>query len=261
MEKHPIEEQIIKALIYYKRPDLARLLKNSEYELNETNSYGRAWNSISTGVFIYSDIDTYHKLLTLKEPDKEKILEAFHVLYPIQPQELDLSWIEFFIDPTLDIPLGQKVETKLDKIGFEYISEQLNKCDQKIAENDLDGSVTNARTLLETILKYILDQKKIEYDDKDDITKLYGKVADILKMNPVEYENKSFKRILSGFFSIVQGISEIRNKLSDAHGKSSKQTYKLQKRHAKLTVDSAKIISEFLYNSFFERKTSNNSTA
>lgn len=52
--------------------------------------------------------------------------------------------------------------------------------------------------------------------------------------------------MLSGLISVVDGIAEMRNKMSDSHARRQKP----EKHHAKLAVNSAKTISEFLIESF-----------
>ncbi|WP_230869438.1 abortive infection family protein [Iocasia frigidifontis] len=71
------------------------------------------------------------------------------------------------------------------------------------------------------------------------------------------YNNDSLKQISSGFFSIINGISSLRNELSDAHGKLKKGYYKPEYRHAMLAVNSSKTTSEFLYSSWENRNKKN----
>jgi len=53
------------------------------------------------------------------------------------------------------------------------------------------------------------------------------------------------KQILTGLTSIISGLAGLRNKMSDAHVAS----YKPSKHHAKLAVNAAKTIVEFLLES------------
>ena len=250
----PVDKQILEALTYYKRPDLARLLASSSYELDESTTYGRAYNAYRAGVQFFSDIRTHEKLEQLTEDDKETILKAFQVVYPLRSGGIDVCWIETFVDPSAPIPSGPAIRLKLSDLNLAYISEQIEKCDTKLTTGDHDGALTNARSLLETVLKLILDQAAEKYDDSEDLLKLYRRTASLLKMNPGDYANDSFKRILSGFFSIVQGIAELRNAFSDAHGRSPRTKYRLEPRHAKLAVDSVKTIAEFVFRSYTERR-------
>lgn len=72
-------------------------------------------------------------------------------------------------------------------------------------------------------------------------------------MHPSLHAQKSFKQILSGCFSVIQGIGEIRNEISDAHGKSQVRYYKTDERHAMFAVGVAKAISDFMYASYMDK--------
>lgn len=249
----PIEPRILEALVYYGRSDLAQLLQHSRYEFDISSTYGRAYNAYQTTIQFYSDIHTYERILKLTETDKADIYRAFQVLHPLKSYGIDVCWMESFIDPSIPISSATSVSTELSGLDLASISEQINKCDAKLVTGDYEGALTNARSLLEATLKYILDEAGETYASSDDLIKLYRKAASLLKMNPADYENDSFKKILSGFFGIVQGVSELRNAFSDAHGRTAKHKYRLEARHAKLVVDSVKTVAEFTFRSFTER--------
>ena len=229
-----IEDKIIDALIYYKRIDLIKLLKGATYDLNISNSYGKRAFSQATGLRIYTDIEKYEKLKLLSQKDHDDIIKAFNIIYPPMEHEIELLWLEFYVDPTLSIPKTKIKLIKISEIDFDYLHEQIAKCDDKLNLSDYDGAITNCRSLLETIFKYILDKESIEYKETASMQELFKTVSNVLKMDSTKYEDISLKKIISGLFSIVQGINEIRNKIADAHGKSVLKRYKIKKRH---TVD------------------------
>jgi len=85
---------------------------------------------------------------------------------------------------------------------------------------DPEGAITIARTLLETVCKRILDQTpSSEYDDKEDLPKLYSMAAKALNLAPDQHSEEPIKAILRGAITLVNGIGTLRNKLSDAHGR------------------------------------------
>lgn len=128
-----------------------------------------------------------------------------------------------------------------------FIDEQVKKCDEKIASGDYYGAITNARSLVEAILTEIekeLDASAPEYDG--DLVKLYKRVAKLLNLGPERKDiSDTLKQILNGLSSIIAGLAGLRNKMSDAHVAS----YKPSKHHAKLAVNSAKTICDFLFES------------
>ena len=70
-------------------------------------------------------------------------------------------------------------------------------------------------------------------------------------MSPADYENEHLKQILSGVFSIINGVSSLRNSHSDSHGTGPiKSKFKIDERHAILTVNLSKTITEYLFLSY-----------
>ncbi|QSX07247.1 abortive infection family protein [Sedimentibacter sp. zth1] len=157
-----------------------------------------------------------------------------------------------------DIGLKEKIsfvsDKELSNQNNEYINQQIEKCNDKVRDGDYDGAITNARTLIETVCIHILDECNENYKEDGNLIKLYKSVSKVLNMSPSCYEDDAIKQICSGFFSIVGGLSGMRNNMSDAHGKGKNHRYKAAKRHAILAVNSAKTISEFILASWRENK-------
>lgn len=126
-----------------------------------------------------------------------------------------------------------------------FIDEQVKKCDRKLAENDFDGAITNARSLLEAVLTEIerdfLAADPPPYDGH--LIKLYKRVQKLLNLEPGRADLATpLKQVLSGLASIVAGLSGLRNKMGDAHVRS----YQPAKRHAVLVVNAAKTLAAFI---------------
>jgi hypothetical protein len=126
-----------------------------------------------------------------------------------------------------------------------FINQQIEKCDQKITDNDFDGAITNARSLLEAVLSEVEIELSTEnpepYDG--DLVKLYKRVQKLLNLEPKRSDiSEPLKQVLTGLTSIVCGLSGLRNKMSDAHVRS----YQPAKRHALLVVNSAKTLAAFI---------------
>lgn len=120
-------------------------------------------------------------------------------------------------------------------------------------KKDPEGAITSARTLLETVCKRILDELQVDYSDKEDLPKLYGKTAAALKLAPSQHTETEFKTILGGCQTVVNGLGTLRNKLSDAHGRGGKAV-KPADRHANLAVNLAGAMATFLIETFEVRK-------
>lgn len=126
-----------------------------------------------------------------------------------------------------------------------FIDEQIKKCDKKLGEGDFDGAITNARSLVEAVLSAIekeFDPNPPKYDG--DLPKLYKRVQKHLNLSPgQESLAECLKQILSGLISIVSGLATLRNTMSDSHVIS----YKPLEHHAKLAVNCAKTLCDFLF--------------
>jgi hypothetical protein len=255
-------KRLRKVLTYKGRQDLADLLRHSVSLLDESSSFGSRWYSRLSSFHIKSHPSVQDKLDNLPKKDKEEIFNALLLVYPLRDNEPEITEIIYY--PDFDIDVVELIETKeLDRISFEYIHEQIRKCNSKIADKDFEGAITNARALIESICLFILEsktKKKHEYDGN--LIKLYKVVASFIKMSPGDYEDDNLKQILSGVFSIINGVSGLRNNFSDSHGTApSKTIYKIDERHAILTVNLAKTITEYLFLSYEKSELRTNNVA
>lgn len=119
--------------------------------------------------------------------------------------------------------------------------------------SDPEGAITVARTLLETVTKRILDESNALYSDKDDLPKLYVAAAKALNLAPTQHTEEPIKAILGGAMNLVNGISTLRNRLSDSHGRGGRSRVRPSPRHASLAVNTARAIATFLVETFNER--------
>lgn len=132
-------------------------------------------------------------------------------------------------------------------------SESIHECWQKALDrrnSDPEGAITIAKTLLETVCKFVLDEAKSDYKDSDDLPKLYKMTAEKLKLAPSQYMQEVFKKILGGCHAIVDGLANVRNKMGDAHPKMVKPS----ERHAKLAVNLAGVVATFILETYEFRK-------
>lgn len=248
-------EKLRKILVSKGRTDIANLLMYSRSVLNESSTFGsRSFSYLST-FDIYSPVSTNEELLLLNGLDENLIYKSVRQIYPLKDEAPEIAKVNYYVDFELDEIELVKSES-LDNISFDYIKEQISKCENKIREQDYEGAVTNARNLIESMCLYIIESlSNKEYTYDGNLIKLYKKVSNILNLNPSNHSDENLKQILSGLISQISGISGLRNNSSDAHGGSpSQKKYKIDDRHAVLAVNSAKTISEFLYNTYEKQK-------
>ncbi len=108
-----------------------------------------------------------------------------------------------------------------------------------------EGAITLARTLLEDVCKWILDQAGETWQETDDLPALYRKLAKVLELAPDDHTEQVFKQILGSCQSVVESLGALRNKLSDAHSPGPKRA-RPQPRHAELAVNLAGAMATFL---------------
>ena len=144
-----------------------------------------------------------------------------------------------------------EISNPFNKIGLpnhQYVLEQIDKCKQKISDNDYDGAITNARSLLEAVfldMEELLTGKRQKYDGN--LNKLYKRIRKLLNLEPSHPDlTNSLRELLSGLISIVSALGSIRNKMSDAHAR----TYKPEKRHAQLAVNASRTVVDFIFETF-----------
>ena len=150
---------------------------------------------------------------------------------------------------------GALVELELPPKGLSmlshvFIEEQIKKCDLKVFEGDFAGAITNARSLLEAVLLEVeqeLTHQSLAYDG--DLPRLWRRVQGQLHLDPSRKDiADALRQLLGGLTATVSGLATLRNKMSDAHA----TTYVASKRHAKLAVNTAKTIADFVIETFLE---------
>ena len=128
-----------------------------------------------------------------------------------------------------------------------FIEQQIEKCEIKLIKHDYDGAITNARSLVEQVLIDIYEFCKGEkYKTDGKLGKLFTTVRKEINIDPSSTDlSDSIKQLISGLISTVEGVGSLRNEMSDAHA----QSYKPALHHAKLAVNSAKTIIDFILGS------------
>lgn len=152
-------------------------------------------------------------------------------------------------------PIAKITNEKLKIHGEADVHAFWDKANNRVT-NDPEGAITMARTLLEATWKAILNDLNIEYSNKDDIPKLWGKCAKSLNLSPSQHHEIVFKTILGNCTSIVANISSLRNKLGDAHVDQPKPI-KPKPRHASLAVNLAGTMATFVTETWQAQKSQN----
>ncbi|ARL38859.1 abortive infection family protein [Burkholderia pseudomallei] len=141
---------------------------------------------------------------------------------------------------------AESIPEDLPAASAASIDDQIRKCRAKIELGDFDGAITNARALIEHLLLAIETELSPEpppaFDG--DLGRLFNRVRALLNLDPSRKDiSDALRQVITGLASIIQGLGTIRNKMSDSHG----TTYRPARHHAKLAVNCAMTLADFLF--------------
>ena len=150
----------------------------------------------------------------------------------------------------IEAPSDSRVMETLERLNSDTVHQAWRDALQR-REDDPDGAITSARTLLETVCKHIMDNVGIPYEDRFDLPKLYRLTAKALSLAPSQQTETILRQITGGCTAVVEGIGAMRNALGDAHGKGQSSAIP-QNRHAELAVNLAGSLAVFLVQTWEE---------
>ncbi|MBU4511670.1 abortive infection family protein [Patescibacteria group bacterium] len=149
------------------------------------------------------------------------------------------------------MPSENLISETLKRINVDTIYRGWEKALGRV-KSDPDGAITSARALIESVCKFILDEKCIVYNSEViQIHDLYKTTAKELNLSVEQHHENIFKQILGGCSGVISGLGLLRNKLGDAHG-SGKVKIRPKERHARLAVNLAGSMALFLLETFLE---------
>ncbi len=120
--------------------------------------------------------------------------------------------------------------------------------------SDPREAVSAACNIIESTFKIYIADEGIAPPAKQDLQGLWKVVRDSLGMDTKTIEDEDLKRILSGLYSITDGIGALRTHASSAHG-ASRKIYTLKPRHARLAINAAHTLTMFILESWEEKLT------
>lgn len=132
----------------------------------------------------------------------------------------------------------------ITSIDHEFIQDQIAKCQDKIQNNDFSGAITNARSLLEAVIIYAIENiERVEIKNDGNLENLWTRCKKALKISFERTEIPDFVfQTLSGLDTVVKGLSGISNNAGDRHANK----FNAKKHHAKLAVNSSMTLSEYI---------------
>ncbi|MNI56656.1 hypothetical protein D3C73_1116710 [compost metagenome] len=112
-----------------------------------------------------------------------------------------------------------------------------------------------ACNILESTFKIFIADENLPSPTKQDLQGLWKVVREHLGLDTKMIEDEDLKRILSGLYSLTDGIGALRTHASSAHG-AGRKIYNLKPRHARLAINSAHTLTMFILESWDDKKQS-----
>lgn len=114
-------------------------------------------------------------------------------------------------------------------------------------------AVSAACNILESVCKTYIADEGLEMPKKQDLKPVWEVVRKHLGFDPSSVEDRDLKEILSGLLAVVGGIAALRTHASSAHG-AARKSYRLEPRHARLSVHSAHTVVAFILESWDKKR-------
>jgi hypothetical protein len=135
--------------------------------------------------------------------------------------------------------------------GLTHIDEQVRSIEQAVVENPA-LAFDLARTLIETVCRTILTDRKIAHAEDDDLPKLFRAVSTRLPFLPPTASDAaatrdSLRRTLGGLSTALQGVCELRNQCGFASHGSGEPRPVLKSVQALMAAEAADTIVGFLH--------------
>ncbi len=158
----------------------------------------------------------------------------------------------------IDLIEDSQVTHDIDKhINFDYVRNFPFRLEDNLEDENYDTVITQSRTLLEEVYIHILEYSNKDYNSaKGNLQKLNSMVKTELKMKNNRDYDKRINELLSGLNKINDAIGKMRNENSDSHGVGSKRI-NINRREAKLVMNSAIIICDYILEIFEDNKNNN----
>ena len=169
-----------------------------------------------------------HKYRTLDEKKQPTLKAPYYVVVPLNPNVF--------------------VEGCIKELKHWEVVEHVEKAQSRIEMGDYAGAISSAYTLVEVLLKRMLNETKTEFKETTgDLDKLYKPLKTALNLDPASDSiEATLKPILVGLEKLVAGTKLFANKAGDRHAK----IYNPARHHAILVVNSAYVLCEFLVETY-----------
>jgi len=213
-------------------------------------------------------LDPLNILGRIMETHMEEELDSPHPWESGQPTKLkarekiektiaqnDLRYIKggkFITSQSLASP-SRTLEQLIKEHDIKAVEVEFERALKNVEANPREA-VSAASNILESLCKvYIEESPILEAPTKLDLKSVWSVVRKDLGFDPSLIEDQDLQKILTGLFSIIDGVASLRSHASSAHGAGAK-SYKLEPRHARLAVHTAHTAALFIIETWQKKK-------
>lgn len=145
----------------------------------------------------------------------------------------------------------------MQQLEIKFNSEYIDTCQKEMYENVTKNpteAIGQAKEIIESCCKTILEEKNFTINKDWDINKLVDETLKILELTPKQVDlqedgSENIKKLLGNLKSIPNYLAELRNTYGSGHGKS-KNFKSLEQRHAKLAVGASMTFVGFVWETY-----------
>ena len=125
------------------------------------------------------------------------------------------------------------------------------EAEKRFAEKNYPATIDSCFTLVETVIKDMLDEMDIKYKKSAQFITLYPLLADALNLNPAGENIESYlQKTLQGLRNQVDGLYHLANKAGSRH----KPEHIPKRQDAKLAMNAAFTLCEYLFDTHKSRQ-------
>jgi Abortive infection C-terminus len=139
---------------------------------------------------------------------------------------------------------AQCLETILREQDLPSVTAEFHRALETV-DTDPPAGITAASALLESLFRIYIEDEKLAMPQNQTIKSFWSVVSRHLGLDPAAMPDDDLKKILSGMFSIVDGVGSLRTHAGSAHG-GGRNRYRAQSRHARLAINSAHTLATFV---------------
>lgn len=212
-------------------------------------------------VFLRFLCEMLHPVVRTDREESERLVKFFNECLAIDGWELVeerlLLGRPVFSPSRRPLPRSGTIPKRLRIVLDEGVVNRTVARMDKAVGNDPVLAIGTAKEFVETVCKWILQDRRVPYDENGDVQYLVRSTVRELRLAPEGIPKaargvETIRRILSNLGTIAVGLAELRNLYGTGHG-GAPRTRGLGSRHAQLAVGAATALGLFLFETHRER--------